>query len=216
MNVTYNILNWLFAMMISGTPISKQAQETEIEATARYESIAQDVADVAFDENESPLFEGDNGRIKTAAVMIGIDNLESHYRKDVDVGSLRGDNNGSWCLAQINLNGGRIRLNPDGSFNYLYGNSVDGFSGRDLVQDRKKCFRAQLAILRASFKCNVPNENQKLNMYASGFCDRGAYASAERMNLARSFWNQTTLKDADVFAYLKEQREHTLFLEDKQ
>jgi hypothetical protein len=207
------IFNWLFAMMISVSPISKQASETESEATARYESIAQDVIDVAFDENEKPLFEGDNGRVKTAALMLGIDYFESNYRKDVDVGSLRGDNEGSWCLAQINLNGGKIRINDDGSFNYLSGNSFEGYSGKDLVHDRKKCFKVQIAILRASFKCNVFDENQKLNMYASGFCDRGGFASSKRMGLARSFWNQTTLKDSDVFSFIRDQKEHTLSLE---
>jgi len=208
----HTIFTWLFAMMVSVSPISQHTAETEAEATARYESIAQDVVEVVFDESQKPLFDGADGRIKTAAVMIGIDYFESNYRKDVDVGSLRGDNNGSWCLAQINLGGSRIKVNDDGSFSYFEWRSADGWSGKDLVSDRKKCFKAQLAILRTSFKCDV-REDFKLNRYASGVCDKGGQASFVRMALARKFWNQTQLKDDETFVFLKEQKKHLLSLE---
>jgi hypothetical protein len=210
--LTQNIFTWLFAMMTSMSPVNKQTQETQIEATARYESIIKDTVEIAFDESQKPLFDGDNGRIKTAATMIGIDYFESNYSKDVDVGSLRGDHNRSWCIAQINLNGGRIKVNDDGSFKYFFGNETEGWSGRDLVNDRKKCFKAQLAILRASFKCDN-SENYKLNAYASGKCNLGGEASFNRMTLARKFWSQTELKDDETFVFLKEEKEHLSMLE---
>lgn len=202
MSTTSTIFTWILAMMNSVSPANKQTQETEIQATERYESIAQNIIDVAFDKNQKPLFDGDNARIKTAAVMVAIDYFESKFRKDVDTGLLRGDHGNSWCLAQINLGGGKIKINENGSFNYLSWDSKEGWSGEDLINDRKKCFKVQLSILRTSFECNVSN-NWKLNRYASGFCDRGGDASFVRMTLAKKFWEQTELNDSISFTFLE-------------
>jgi len=198
-----NIFAWIFAVINSVAPVDgpqwlNDSKETVAEATSRYESIAKDLVDVVFDPNEKPLYDGPNGRVKTAAVILAIDSFESGFRKDVDYGigsQSRGDHGSSWCLGQINLGDNRFLLKPDGSFEY---SSKEGWSGRDLVNDRKKCFRAQLAILRLSYQCPITDDEQKLNLYASGSCYGGVWHSRNRMKRAQRFLDQTTLVDDDI------------------
>ncbi|MFZ1074763.1 MAG: hypothetical protein WAN50_00085, partial [Minisyncoccia bacterium] len=48
-----------------------------------------------------------------------------------------------------------------------------------------KCFKTELAILRASFACETTDEYARLNLYASGRCDWGYRESKHRMVRAR-------------------------------
>ena len=158
-------------------------QETVAETNTRYESIASDLVEVVFDKDEKPIYTGDDARVRTLSVMLAIDSFESGFHKDVDQGFgkfSKGDHGASWCLGQINLGGQRVHVKEDGTIEY-----GTGWSGQDLVQDRKKCFRVQLAILRSSFACPTSVEDGKLSLYASGDCSKGFTASQNRMKLAR-------------------------------
>ena len=182
-------------------PAQQQAftrRETEPEALIRYQDIARDLAMTVG--TEPSLYDGDNGKVRTMATMLAIVAKESGFRKDVDKGGTRGDGGESWCLAQINLPGqSRIVVRADGSMAY---STTEGWSGKDLTADRRKCFRAQLAVLRMSFACPSRDELGRLSLYASGSCTRGHAASATRMRLAETVAKRLTFADSDIGEFL--------------
>lgn len=193
------MIAWFVTLLISvsrpGAPIFyPDAKETKEETEARYLSIATDLATVVSDPNEVLLFDGEGAPAKTGAILLAIAAHESHFRKDVDEGlgaHAQGDGGRSWCLAQINLGTknaegkttGRFVLQPDGKFKIVYNEgTLVGWGGEDLVSDRTKCFRAELAIVRRSFKCGGSKEGL-LSFYASGSCKAGRKESETRMGL---------------------------------
>lgn len=212
------IIAWILAFIVAQAPPNRpqflpDAKETVPEATARYESIAKDIAEVVFDASETPLFKGQNGRIKTAAVIQSIMLHESGFRKDVDLGRGKqavGDGGKSWCMMQVQLgvvkaNGKtqqRIVLESEGTFHFVF-DGVSGLGGEDLVKDRKNCIRAGLHIMRRSFAaCSRLPAIQLLNAYASGSCDKGQESSERRMGLALRWFkaHKPDFTDADVLA----------------
>jgi hypothetical protein len=141
---------------------------------ARYESIARDVASVAFDESESPLFEGEDGRTQTALLILSVASYESFYQKMVDEGLRRGDNGRSVCLMQVRVGEGKTR---------------EGWRRADLVHDRTLCFRAGLHILHASFDmCRRFALADRMSAYATGHCFSNAQISRSRLGRARTWW----------------------------
>lgn len=169
-------MNLLTPLIVYTVIQSLSPSQTEQEIT-RKESIARDLIEVV--SSEPPLYADDEDRIKTAAVMLAIIDYESHFSRDVDVGARKGDGGTSWCLAQINIGKGRIHVKEDGTVEF-----GTGWSGRDLVEDRTKCLRAELAVIRASFACKTEDKYAKLNLYASGKCEWGYRESKHRMKLA--------------------------------
>jgi hypothetical protein len=148
--------------------------ESSERVLARYESIARDVALVALDENEAPLLEGEDGRTQTALLMLAVASYESSFSKRVDDGSRRGDHGLSFCLMQIRVGTGTTR---------------EGWNGWQLIEDRKRCFRAALHILRASFSaCRMLPIDDRLSAYASGHCFPYAEISRSRLGRARAWW----------------------------
>jgi len=194
--MSFDVIHWAVVYIATVLPPGVYSKETPEAAALRYEAIAKQVVEVAFAAKEKPLYEGPAGRLKTMAVMLAIDAYESGFRKDIDEGVVRGDGGGSWCLAQVNTAGGRIVVKDDGSFDY---SSTEGWTGADLVADRHKCFRAQLAIMRASFQCEHRTEEASLMKYASGKCDAGYRESYHRMKAAlKLFGSAEGATDADV------------------
>jgi len=165
------------------------ADETVQERETRYTSIATDLYDVVNDEDEAPLYDGKDGRIKTALTLLSIASFESGFRKDVDLGlgtQARGDHGRSVCLAQINVGGGRIKLTKTG---IEFPQDGSGYSASDIINDRKVCFRIALHIARMSFACGNSEEGS-LQMYASGKCDGGAWESRNRIRRAMKWYGQ--------------------------
>ena len=123
-----SIVAYLVAAMIGWVPLHAHLPSESVDdARARYESIARDVVSVAFDESESPVFSGPEGRTQTALLMLSVASYESGYRKVVDDGRRLGDHSHSYCLMQVRVGTGVTR---------------EGWSGHDLVTDRRLCFRA--------------------------------------------------------------------------
>jgi len=98
------VAKYLVAAMISWVPFSNQIQraddgtwlhekngmylkEDEADARARYESIADDIVEIAFDDTLKPLFTGDDGRLKTALALTAVPSLEGGFHKWVDDGT---------------------------------------------------------------------------------------------------------------------------------
>jgi hypothetical protein len=92
------VAKYIYAAMVSWVPLTNQyerdhvghwlhtptglyVQENQEEAQARYEAIAEDVVDVAFDDANPPIFSGDDGRLKTALQLAGIASYEGHFWK---------------------------------------------------------------------------------------------------------------------------------------
>jgi len=192
------------------------ALESYEDGLNRYHSIAKSAINVAFDENEQPLFGGKYGRHKTLALILSIASWESSYKKHVDYNispQARGDSGKSWCLMQVNLgkpicindNGSRIRLvngecegkwsTPsrvvlhDDTIDIVSDQNADGsYSGQDLIKDRELCFRVGLRIIKKSFMACRNNEYEnKLAAYTSGSCDKGFVESRRRI-LSMSSW----------------------------
>jgi hypothetical protein len=163
----------LVAAMVGWVPLYAQPNESHDEVMDRYESIARDAATVALDPDEAPLFDGPDGRTRTALLMLSVASFESGYRKRVDEGRGRGDNGRSFCLMQIRVGTGATK---------------EGWTGPDLVEDRTRCFRAALHILRKSFGiCHSLPVEDRLSAYASGSCGLGTEASRRRVNRARDW-----------------------------
>lgn len=178
------IAAWLLVLMTALLPAEQGAvvptpsdnRETATERASRYEGIADAIAAIAYDPAELPVFSGPDGRAKTAALLLSISYWESGgWNKVVDFGIAPrgiGDHGTSHCLAQVRLSPGmRTR---------------HGFSARDLVEDRRACFRAALAIVRDSFRSCARSTplDRKLAVYTSGKCNAGLRESRLRMRTA--------------------------------
>ena len=119
--------------------------ETVDQRTARYESIANDIAAVVLDPEEKPLYGGPQGRGQTAALIVAVAFMESGFAPDVDKGpcyrgkdgkGLRCDSGRSASIMQIMVGDGRTK---------------DGWKKADLFQDRTKAVRAALHLMHMSF-----------------------------------------------------------------
>ena len=104
-------------------------------------------------------------------------------------------------MMQINIGTGKTRPWNKEKYRFAYPNDppeevVDGYTGRELVQDRKNCIRAGLHMLHGS-RCGGPVQDW-LRAYASGSCSKGAEASARRMKLAIWWFSHNRPKFNDV------------------
>jgi hypothetical protein len=169
------LLTYFVAAMSAWVPVTTQpGHGAHEDSMARYESIARDAASVAFDETEEPLFSGTVGRAQTALLMLAIASYESNFQQAVDEGSRRGDHGGSYCLMQVHVGDG---MTPE------------GWTGKQLVENRQLCFRAALHILHHSFSmCRALPIEDRLSAYASGHCYENARVSRSRIGRARSWW----------------------------
>lgn len=214
------IIAWVVAFLVTNAPPGApqyipEARETPEETVARYDSIAQDLVDVVYDENEPPLFKGAHGRAETIAILESIVWHESGkaIRKDVDLGEgrlARGDHGGSVCLMQINVGKGRTPRYNVVKKRFAYKGDpeselIDGYTAEELLSDRKNCFRTGLRLARESFTAcgNVPLD-QSLKLYASGKCDAGTEESKHRMDKGVKWYNahRPSFTDSEVMALL--------------
>jgi hypothetical protein len=142
------------------------ADATADDYNARMTSIAEDAVAVVRDAAPLP------GLSKAASLrlMLSVAFFESGFARDVDFGTGkfgRGDFGRSWCLMQIQVGKGTVgdlvRTMPD---------DMKGWTGDDLVKDRRKCFRAGFEMLRRSIaSCSTLKPSSRLSAYATGKCD---------------------------------------------
>jgi hypothetical protein len=180
-----SLVAYLVAAMNAWVPVQTHAAlfgERPEDVAARYESIARDAAEVAFDEAEAPIYEGPEGRARTAVLMLSVASYESFFRKSVDEGSERGDHGRSYCVMQIFMPKGRTR---------------EGWSTRNLIEDRKLCFRAGLHIMQNSMSdCRRMPFDDRLSAYVTGQCFFNMSLSRQRFGRARAWWASHALPDA--------------------
>ena len=179
----------------------KHAEETKAEALVRYDAIADALVSVVYDPEVKPLFAGPHGRAQTASVILGVVLWETAFRKDVDFAlgkHGRGDNGESWCLMQIKVGEGKtadwnIRLNRPAVKTDPPEDILSGYTGQQLVADRKLCIAEGLKIMRGSFgACKQLPVEERLSAYASGSCDKGREKSKQRVGTGMK-WFQRSL-----------------------
>jgi len=173
------LTTWILSVMLLISPVEKRVawakhyphNETVEQAKARYNSIARDMATVVAEEE--PIFKGKNGRIQTAQLLIAVTFFESGYRKDVDDGKCIKGSCDAWqgkatsfCLGQIHIGEGK---------------TAEGWTGADLIADRKKCLRASLHLLKKSIGgCG------NLSGYTLGTCQADEPKAVARWNFAQT------------------------------
>ncbi|HZU82490.1 MAG TPA: hypothetical protein VE987_06225 [Polyangiaceae bacterium] len=151
---------YLLTAMLAWMPTKNQkARETADAALARYQSIASDVATVALDPAEPPLFKGADGRTKTALVLLSVAWWESAFRPDVDSGNCKPpecDNGHAFTLWQLHPEDGFIF---DGDVYTFARNRTPAwradhaseiFDGAALLRDRKLAAKIALHMMRYS------------------------------------------------------------------
>ena len=179
---------WMLSIMLATVPPGHSRRPAEAKETAeagrtRYEAIATALARVALDPTETPLFDGPDGRRRTASLMLAIARYESTWRRDVDLGiGPRARGGGRyWCMMQIAVD---------------RGHTPEGWTGKDLIKSRAKCFRRALHILqRGQRVCRRRSGSNAgswgfLNHYASGHCNRGRKAVAKRIRTYNEWWRE--------------------------
>jgi len=168
---------WLLSVMLTTVPPGHskhppEARETAQQGKLRYRGISRTIARVALDPKEKPIFSGPDARARTAAFLLVVSHHESHWRRHIDLGiNHRGR---YWCMMQIAVD---------------HGKTPEGWTGRDLVNSREKCFRRALHIMqmgrRVCARKKAKDPFAFFNLYASGHCNRGRKAVAIRVKTFR-------------------------------
>lgn len=220
-------ITWILATMMSMAPYREgyrtpDAAESREEATERYQEIADAIVTSSFREDVKPLFGGPHGRAKTAMLVTAVFFTESGFRRDVDLGIGRevsmkkglNDFGRSWCMGQVHL-GYKKERNPYDDTQWV-SDSVrttrEGWTGRELLEDREKCAIATINILRSSLSMcrNLPLQ-ERLAQYAAGRCEssRGKYASLQKMRVFQTWVNRNrpAIADADAIIGAPEEDE---------
>ena len=172
------LATYLLGAILAWSPLSahRYTGASDEQTFARYESIAEDLADVTSEE--LPAFAGPDGTVKTALLALSIASLESGgFRADVDSTKPSGDCHGGHCHAVCVA---QIWLRPG-----------------ERVENRRDCFRLELARIRESLAtCRTLPLSQRLAVYASGSCSspHGRRASERRVDRATQYlaghpWN---------------------------
>lgn len=217
------MIAWLVAFMVAVAPTTRQqfhadAKESPEDGRARYESIASDIVSVVYNPSNLSLFRGQDGRARTASIVMGIMFYESSFRRDVDLGlgsASRGDGGRSWCLMQVKIDGKGARTATWNTKHHRFkrwnddpADLVEGWTGPELVSDRRKCIEAGYRIMSSSFAvCGHLPVPEWLRAYASGNCDDdggGAEKSEQRMNFGINWYNRhrPTFTDSDIISEL--------------
>lgn len=212
------LIIWILNVMTSVAPphrehFEAEAKESYAQADVRYREIAEAIVDASFDENVQPAFPGPRGRASTAMLVATTFFMESGFRRDIDLGTSRArlrrsglnDHGRSWCMGQINLGITRVPdpERPGTLKETSAATTINGWTGPELLADRRKCVAATINVLRLSMGAcaNLP-PMERLAVYASGTCDNeaGRRASETRMRFFHRWLNRDrpAAKDAQV------------------
>jgi len=161
---------WVFALLVAVAPPARLAAlpafpgwaETVEQRTARYQSIAEDIASVTTDPREM-------------AALVAIGDHEAKFSKDADLGPCyRGPRNDS-----SRCDFGRAVT--------IFQLQAAGDDAKFLFANRREAAKRALALVRRSAKACVPRygADAALRIFASGSCERGAKESSDMVKLAR-------------------------------
>jgi hypothetical protein len=87
------LASYLLTAMVSWVPLKEHSYyEKEDSTLLRYCEIALAMATVALDESRTPVFSGDDGKVKTALLLASIASTETGYEKNAVTCKRNGDN----------------------------------------------------------------------------------------------------------------------------
>lgn len=165
--------------------------------TENVQAIVQAAADVAFRLEEAPLFEGEDGRARTAIVLLSIASYESSgFLQEIRSGKKRGDGGQSWCLMQVHLPGSTRVVMRGQYYGYSYARG-EGWAGKDLAADDHTCFTAGLHIARESLRVC-----RNLSVYTSGKCLKNEPKAKERLARGTDYAKKVSSPVPDVAFWL--------------
>jgi hypothetical protein len=156
------LTSYLLAAMTAWMPMKNHARSEAPEVTeGRYQQIAEDIATIALDPDEAPLFQGEDGRVKTALLLLSVALHESAFRGDVDAGKCKPyecDHGKAFSMWQLHPEDGLVfdsdlftfARNRPTSWREEHASEI--FDGPALVRDRKLAARMALHMLRYSMK----------------------------------------------------------------
>lgn len=188
--------------------------ETTEQATTRLTKIAEDIAAVAYDENEPSVFAGDTGRAKTALLHAAIASKENSFQRFVDEGrcNQRGyvvdrrggcDGGHAFSLWSIHVFGGGYILLDDGTLSSAEASPQIALThpelivqGAQLLADRKTAIRVAQRIERQSLR-----QYHSLCAYSGEPCASGRHPKAEaRLERAQQYWAEHPFTTPQVLA----------------
>ncbi len=156
------LTTYLLTAMLAWMPAKNQkARESPEAASARYETIASDVATVTLDPAEPALFAGGDGRVKTALVVLSVAFWESAFRVDVDSGQCKPpecDNGHAFTIWQLHPEDGFIFDRDVFTFarnrpaQWRTDHASEIMDGPGLLRDRKLAAKVALHMIRYSVK----------------------------------------------------------------
>lgn len=172
----FDLVDYLFAFLLAAVPPHHHAyKETQEKTFSRYSSIAEDIARVALDPSVDPVFEGTDGRARTAVLLASIAASESFLRADVDACKEKGDGGKSATIFQLQG------------------------SHKTICSSREEAVRVALERVRQSLAtCKHLPEGERLALYTSGSCARGHAAARYRWSRAHRWFSTHPVIDPDV------------------
>jgi len=199
------LIAWMVSIMLLISPINPKF-ESEQEHADRMERIAEDIIEVTYDKTEAPIIRmGKDPRRLAAMMVFEVAKHESSFYYNVDKNKgkhPRGDSGRSWCLMQIHIGKGK---------------TSQGWTGPELITDRKKCLKAGYQYMKQSFgACRRYGQAYGLSAYASGTCDKGKEISKEMVNMGFYYYYQSPkISDDQILNYLYDPDKEELKFDDQ-
>jgi len=193
------LIIWMISVMLLISPINPKF-ESEQEHADRMERIAEDIVSITYDKAEAPIIRiGKDPRRLATMLVFEVAKHESSFYYNIDKNKgykPRGDNGRSWCLMQIHIGKGK---------------TFQGWTGPELIADRKKCLKAGYQYMKQSFgACRRYGQAYGLSAYASGSCNKARNISKEMVNMGFYYYYKSPKISDDqilTFLYSSEQEE---------
>jgi hypothetical protein len=207
MNLLARLVRYLMAAQLAWSPLAEHRSEDPDVVNTRYVAVATDVAQIALDPAEPPLFPGKFGRQRTALLLSALAYHEGRFFKFVDDGSCnekgfkadrRGtcDNGRAFSLWQIQAGRGLVLNGTTWSW-WTIRTDASPITGSDLIQNRQLAARVALHMARASLKSG------SLCVYTGESC-KGAHPNADaRWSTAQKWFWTHPIEDEATAASLE-------------
>jgi hypothetical protein len=188
MPVINTLCMWLAAIVLATYPASKVYPNDEAKQQQHIihvNEVVRDIYEVVYDPNHKSWFGGKWGRAQEAALTTIIASEESGgFNPDVESGKVRGDHGGSWCLMAMYIGKGK---------------TIEGWTGPELIADRKKCIKAGVnALQRSMNSCRKYGMLSGLSVYDTGRCIKNESISVHRVSRAMWLVNKNVPTDEEV------------------
>jgi hypothetical protein len=197
MNVVQILQVWLASIVLTLFP-PVNVHPNNIDAQQEYvihvNEVVKDIYDIVYDPSYAPWFSGNRARAHDAALATIVAAQESGgFDPLVESGVKRGDKGASWCLMAMNIGRGK---------------TLEGWTGPELIADRKKCLLSGIkAIKRSMNACRGYGMLSGLSAYDTGHCIKDESISVRRVSRAVWLVNRKVPTDVQIFAEINNNSE---------